>query len=376
MANLVWRYAAGQNTLQPAMPSGWQRMDPWAMAPSIQVSSGQAMARKTSNGLGYPLNLAATDGTQTFGGFTQYSFATDASGLVYIVAAGSAAGSNYYVPFASNTPVWTGGIFDPNDVTTGTPTGTLTAEIDTVVIGGTLGATDAYTISAAGLGSETYSGGSTSTTTVALGLQTQWASNPVLTAVAVATVSANTITLTGSTAGQALSLSVGKVSTSGTITLAIATPAVSATNAEIDTWTLATNPSTGDTFSLTITYPGSALGYLGNTLIVTATVGATATVAATTVLIKNAWNNNPQAAAYATATSTSTTVVLTAAVAGSAMSVKMTSSSATTTINGNSGATPQAPTVTSPAFGRNIANILAGAPGSHVLESTGYWAVY
>jgi len=369
MAVLAWRSAPGTNILQPAMPSGFQRMDPWAFAPSIQMSSGQAVARQTANGLGYPTNRAATDGTQIFGGFLAMSIATDASGFVYIVASGSSAGSNYYVPLASNAPVWTSGIFDPNDVSTGYTTGSLTAEVDTVVIGGTLGATDSYAIASSVAGAQAiYAGGNTNTSSVATELGDIWTSNPVLTSVATVAVSNNTITITGANPGYALGISVGKQSTSGTITLAQTTAPVAPQTAEVDTWTLSGTAPTANTgtFTLTITYPGSPLGYLGNTLAVTATMGATGTIAAATALIAAAWNANPQAAAYATATSTATTVVLTAVVSGSAMNVAMTTNTSTTITK----------TVTTPAFGRNITDIQnAGRPGAYVLQSTGYWAI-
>lgn len=371
MANLVFRQDPGANILQPAMPSGFQRMDPFAFAASIQITRGQAVARKTSNGLAYPLNLNASDGTQTFAGFSAYSLATDASGNIYLVAAGSSAGSNYYVPLATSAPVWTGGIFDPNDLITGYTSGTLTAEIDTVVIGGTVAANDVYEVnSILGGSAASYLSAGSSATTVATQLTSAWNADPALAAVATATSSNATMTITGvntaSYAGRPLGLTVGKTSTSGTITLANTTAGVSAQTAEVDTFTLSTNPTTGDVPALTITYPGSTNGYLGNTLAVPFTVGATQTVAAVTAGLKAAWNANPQAAAYATATSTSTTVVLTAVVSGSAMSVAFSST----------GSTTASKAVTTPAFGRNITDILAGAPGSHILQSSGYWAVY
>ena len=239
------------------------------------------------------------------------------------------------------------------------------AEIDTIVIGGTAGLTDSYS-AATGNHTVDVTAGSTALATIAAALNSAWNADPVAAALATSTVSNATMTLTGVTAGYPLNITVGKSSTSGTITLAQTTAPLSGQTTEVDTWTLTTNPSTGDTFTLTITYPGSPLGYLANTLAVVATVGSTQTVAAATVLIKNAWNANPQAAAYAVATSSATTVVLTAVVSGSKMSVVMTTSSATTTL---------AKTVTTPSFGRNISDILAGNPGAHIQYDTGYWSL-
>lgn len=93
----------------------------------------------------------------------------------------------------------------------------------------------------------------------------------------------------------------------------LTTAAAGTAVAEVDTVT-ATNPTTGDLYSV----------YQASTGIgVTVTVGATQTATATTTLLKNAWNANPAAVALATASGTAT-FILTAVTAGTPLNLTAT----------------------------------------------------
>jgi len=346
------RFDPGQ-ILMPAYPGPLNRLAPVGFGASLTITKGQAVARKTSDGLFYPLNLAATDGTQTFGGFSQYTFMTDANKLCYLLTSGTAAGS-FYGPGSTYMAIYTGGIFDPSDLITAA-TGTVTAEVDTITpTNPTTG--DIYTVGNASGDVASFTVGATQTATATVtGLTAAWNANPVLKALATASGTA-TLILTAKTAGQPLNLIAGVTGT-GTTALVITTPAVAAQTAEVDTFT-ATNPTTGDVYTLTATFPGL------QTRAISATVGATQTATAIDALLKAAWNADPILAAYATATGTAT-LILTGVNPGQTLSV------AGTVV----GTGTIAKVVTTPAFGRNIADILPGCPGARVLQPSGFWEV-
>ena len=126
--------------------------------------------------------------------------------------------------------------------------------------------------------------------------------------------------------------------------------------AEVDTFT-ATNPTTGDVYTITITNPDLT------TYSISATVGATQTAAAIDALLIAAWNADPVASAYATASGT-TTLIMTSVVPGNILNLSG-SVVGTGTI---------AKVVTTAASGRNINDILAGCPGATVLAN-GNWNI-
>lgn len=338
--------------LAPAFPSHLNRLSPSAYGASLTITRGQAMARKTSDGKLYPLNLAATDGTQIFAGFAQYACLTDASGVAYL--GGASAGANFFTPPNQYSAIWSGGIFNPDNLTTAA-TGTVTAEVDTITpTNPTTG--DIYSVTMAnGDGIEVTVGATqTATATVTL-LANAWNANPVLKALATTSGTA-TFILTGATKGQSLGLTASVVGT-GTVALVITTPAVDALKAEIDTFT-ASSPTTGDVYTLTITSPNLT------TRAVSATVGATQTATAIDALLIAAWNADPIASLYAVASGT-TTLILTSSNPGASMSIA----------GAVVGTGTIAKVVTAPAFGRNIADILPGNPGAHVDQTTGYWVL-
>ena len=352
------RFDPGQ-ILQYARPSGLNRKNPAAFAPSLTISRGQAMGRKISNDLCYPLNTAASDGTQTFVGFSEYALGTDANGLVYLTFGGSTAGASYLAVGSGYASLFSGGIFNPNDVYTAALGTSPVAEVDTITPAPTTASQgDVYTVSlASGVAAEFTCGATTTATAVVTGLAAAWNANPALVALAT-TSGTSTLILTAVNKGQALNLSVSCVGV-GAITKAITTAGVAGTQSEVDTWTLTTAPSTGDTFTLTWTQPNT------QTTTAVATVGSTATVAAATVLIAAAWNAVPALAQLATATSTSATVVLTAVIAGNAINAAMSTTSTSTTLS---------KATTKPALGQNIADIQLSRPGAYV-DVNGFWVI-
>lgn len=353
MATQTDRYDLGQ-ILQPALPSPLNRLSPVGMGASLTIAKGQALARKTTDGKFYPLNLAATDGTQLFGGFSQYSVATDSNGLVYKAFNGSSAVATWLSPPMTTADIWTGGIFDPTDLVTAA-TGTAVAEVDTITpTSPTTG--DIYTVSTPSGLEASFTVGATQTATATVtGLANAWNADPVLKALAT-TSGTTTFILTAVVAGQPLNLKTSAVGT-GTSALVITTAATSAQTAEVDTFT-PTSVTTGDVNTVTITYPGL------QTRAVSATVGATATATAITTLLKAAWAADAIASAYATATGT-TTFILTSAFPGNTMNL------AGSVVG--TGTLPKV--VTTPGFGRNINDLLAGNPGAHLLQPTGYWEI-
>jgi len=344
-----FRFDPGQ-ILQPALPSPLNRLEPAAFGASLTIAKGQALAQKTSDAKLYPLNLAATDGTQIFVGFSQYPVVTDASGNVQYFFSGTATGINFFAPPTQSAGIYTGGIFDPRDLITATA-GTAVAEVDTITpTNPTTG--DIYSVTTPnGDGVEVTVGATqTATATVTL-LANAWNANPVLKALAT-TSGTSTLILTAVTPGVALGLKAASVGT-GTVALVITTAAVALAQGEVDTFT-ATNPTTGDVYTITATLPN------GTTKAISATVGATQTATAIDALLIAAWNADPAAAAIATASGT-TTLILTAP-AGATLNL------AGTVV----GTGTIAKVVTTPATGRKLSDILPGCPGARVLSS-GFW---
>ena len=302
----------------------------------------------------YPLNIAATDGTQTFGGFSQYDCATDSSGNVFLVTGGTAAGTSYFAAPSQYSDMYTGGIFNPNDLSTAA-TANEVAEVDTITpTNPTTG--DIYSVTTAGGDSAAFTVGGTQTATATVtGLKNAWNSNPVLVGLATASGTA-TLILTAVTKGSPLNLTATAVGT-GTVALVITTAAVAGLQGEVDTFTPA-NPTTGDVYTLTLTSGGL------QTTAANFTIGATQTATAASAGLIAAWNANPTLAAVATASGTAT-VILTGVNVGSTFSVAG-SVVGTGTIS---------KVTTTPAFGRNLADILPGAPGLRILQPEGYWQV-
>lgn len=355
MANAEFRLDPGQ-TLQPAETSYMNRKAPHAFGPSLNILKGQAMGKKTSDNKLYPLNIVASDGTQTFYGFSEYSLGTDASGNVFFVFGGSTAAATFYGLQTGYSSVYTGGVFTPNDVFTAA-TGTPVAEVDTVTPAGTITAADNFVIELPGGNTVNFVAvsGSVTPTNIVTGLKASWAADPVAAALATASGTA-TLVLTAVTAGSPMNLTTYCEGV-GTFVKVITTPAVAAQQAEVDTFTLAGTIATGDVYTATITYPNNT------TKAVTATVGATTTATAIDLLLIAAWNGDPQTADYATASGTAT-FILTGTKAGSALSVVITSSGAGTITK----------VVTKAAFGASLADIQISRPGAYV-QPNGRWAI-
>lgn len=353
MSTNEFRFDASQ-ILQPAQPSPLNRTAPVKFGASLTIAAGQAVGRKTSDSAMYPLNPIATDGTQIFAGFNHMALATDASNKVYYTFGGTSGAPSVFSPAGMMSDIYTGGIFHPDDIVTAA-TGTPIAEVDTITpTSPTTG--DIYTVSTPSGVEASFTVGATQTAAATVtGLTNAWNADPILKALATASGS-TTFILTATTKGEPLNLTASAVGT-GTTALVITTPAVSAQQGEVDTFT-ATNPTTGDVYTITINYPN------GTTHAVSATVGSTQTATAIDTLLIAAWNADSVAAAYATATGT-TTFILTAVVPGSAMNV-------TGAVVGTG---TVAKVVTKTALGKNINDILSGAPGARILQPTGYWEI-
>ena len=351
--------------LRPAQPSAFEKLSPWKMGPSLTIKSGQAMARKSADGKAYPLNVAATDGTQIFGGFSEAPFTTDSLGNVnFTFTAGTPTG--WLNPPSNYAAVWTGGIFNPFDLLTA-GTGSPAAEVDTVTIGGTIAVGDTFAVNSSAAGdAAVFTATATTTTNVVAGLTSAWNANPALASVgtAVAT-SATVMTVTGVKSGAPLGITVGKTSTSGTIVDAITTSASAGSAVEIDTFTFGTAvPSIGDTFTLTATFPNLSTQAVS----FTATAASYANVASG---LAAAWNTASGTYPWTTskvalATPTSTTTVLTGTYFGQPLNVVATTTSTSTVVT---------KTVTTPASGCNLSDILPGNPGAHILQPNGFWEI-
>lgn len=340
------------NMLTPAQYPNDARQDAAAFGASLTILAGQALGRKTSDNLLYPLNTAASDGTQTFVGFSMYDIQTDASKNVYYLNGGTAAANFRQLPF-STAAIWVSGIFDPQDLITSTA-GAATAEVITVTpTNPTTG--DIYTVEAPNGVAASFTVGATQTAAATVtGLKNSWNSDPYLTTLGTASGS-GTFIVTAATGGRSMGLTASAVGT-GTTALVVTTPAVAGRAGEKDTFTPA-NPTTADVYTLTLTLPDLT------TKAISATVGATQTAAAISALLIAAWNADPVASAYATASGTST-VVLTAVNLGSSLSIAG-SVVGTGTIS---------KATTTAATGRAIADIIGGAPGARVLHN-GFWQI-
>lgn len=342
--------------LQPFQPSPLNRRNPAKFAASLNIVKGQAMGLQTSTDTVLPLNRAASDGTQTFYGFSEYSLGTDAAGLVYLTFGGSSAGPSYLAIGSGYSSLWTGGIFNPNELTTAA-VGTPVAEVDTFTASSpTTG--DIYQVILPDGAVVQATVGSTQTATgITTLLKAAWAANPAAVAVATATGTA-TLILTAVAPGVLLGLTAA-VAPGGTGTFAkvITTPAVAAQQAEIDTFTPAGSITTGDVYTLTITYASSA------THAVSFTVAGTTTAAAVSAGLIAAWNGDGQAAQLATATGTNT-VVLTGAIVGNTMSIAGTVAGSGTISK----------VVTKVAYGQSLADIQASRPGAYLIPN-GCWSI-
>lgn len=349
----TFRFDPGASILVPALPDPANVLSPVRFGVSLTLPRGQSLGRKTSDGLAYPFNKDATDGTQNWMGFNQVAGSTDSAGNFYKFT-GGAGGNTFYDAGIEYGQMYTGGVFDPVKVFT-SAAGTAVAEVDTITpTNPTTG--DIYSVITQGGDAISFTVGATQTATATVtGLKAAWNANPVTAALATASGTA-TLILTGKTLGQALNLTASAIGT-GTTALVVTTPAADGQGAEVDTFT-ATNPTTGDVYTLTINTPG------GVAKTISATVGATQTATAIDALLVAAWNADPVANAYAVASGT-TTLILTSAIPGNVMNVTG-SVVGTGTI---------AKVVTTPAFGRNLADVQASRPGAYLLQPYGYWRI-
>ena len=355
MFTQTYYFAPGAQILVPALSPGKALLTPMAFGPSLTIPRGQAIGIKTSNKLAYAFNKDASDGTQNFAGFNQVSGATDSNGMFYPVFSGTPAGIDFYATGLGYSPVFTSGIFDPQLLLT-SPAGTPTAEVDTVTpTNPTTG--DVYTVTTPTGLQATFTVGSTQTAAaVVTGLAASWNANPDLVAIAT-TSGTGTLILTGATKGVPLNLVAGvDAGGTGTVALVITTAAVTGQSSGVITITPTGTVTTGDVWTLTITWPNAT------THTVTATVGSTATAAAIVALLTTAWNNDGIAAGIATATG-STTLILTATQVGNIPPV--------TSAVAGTGTVSQS--TTTPAYGRNIADIQISRPSAYILQPYGFW---
>lgn len=327
------------------------RMDAVVWGANLTITKGQAGGIKTSDQKMYPLNVAATDGTQLFKGFAKMSFKTDANGMVFY---GPSTTPSFRTGPWSTSAIYKSGIFDPMDLQTAA-TGTPVAEVDTFTPA-TPTAGDVIGVNTpGGIGVQIIVGTSPSATTITTQLKNAWNSDASCTNLATATGTA-TFILTAVTAGVPLNL-VPTIVGTGTFTKVVTTAAVSAAQGEVDTFTPTGSVTTGDVW--TLTYTNGAL----QTFTITQTVGSTATATAISGLLIAAWNADPVLSTIATASGTST-VILTAAYPGQPLGV-----TAAVVGTGTVGSA-----VTKAAAGRSISDILPGAPGSRVLHN-GFWEI-
>lgn len=300
MSTQEFRFDPAQ-ILQPAQSSPYNRQAAARFGANLNLTRGQCLGEKTSDGKQYPLNPAATDGTQTFSGVLGYSLATDANGNPYFVYGGTAAGSTFYTPPQNYAPLWTGGVFDPNDLFTVPPTTTVgTAEVDTFTPTGTVTVGDIYNILLPnGSTVSTTAMANPTATTMSNQLRAAWALNPFAVSLGAVT-GTSTFIVTASTTGTPLSLT-PTFSGVSTLVKIVTTAAVSGFAAQVTTITPAGSVTTGDVY--TVSVPDGAG--------VSITVGATQTAAGAVTLLLAAWKANPVLVALATATG-STTFILTA----------------------------------------------------------------
>lgn len=345
-------FGAGSQVLYPAYPSPFNRTIDAGFGASLTIPKGMALGKKTSDNRCYPLNKLAADGTQNFVGFNGYSLQTDGSGNIYYTWGSTPAEGTFFTIGPCNSLVWTGGIFRPEDVLTAA-TGTPVAEVDTFTPA-TVTTTDINIITLPSGAQISFTIGGTATAAAAVtGLKAAWAANAE--AVALGTTSGTgTLIITAATPGVALGLASSVIGT-GTLTKAVTTPASYAAQSEVDTFT-PTTVTTGDVNTITINYPNAL------TSSISFTVGATATATAAANGLRAAWNASPAAAQYGTASGTATFVVT--GQVGSAMNL-------TSSVVGT-GTLPKS--VTTIAYGQNIADIQLSRAAAYVLEN-GYWSI-
>ena len=346
MATQEFRFDPSQ-ILQPAQPSHLTRLDVMPLGPSLNITRGQAMARKTSNGKFYPMNRAASDGTQIFAMLAQYTLSSDPNGNVYMSSGTGSGAVNFWTPAFAYANGYTGGIFDPREITTSPLGVSPVAEIDTATPTGTVTAGDTWGISnASGVGVEVFANSTATVAAFITQMVSAWNDEADTAAIATASGTSTVLTLTAVKSGSPLNLtSTATAASSFAPNFVVATPATSGAQAEVDTFTFGGTIATGDVYTATITYGG------GQTHPVTFTVGATTTAAAVDAGLIAAWNGDGAAANYATASGTGT-FILTGSTIGSALNVAVTSTGAGTVSK----------VVTNPATGTNIADILPALP--------------
>jgi hypothetical protein len=225
MATQTFTFSPGTGILTPVEMPQDARQDAAQFGPSLTITRGQALARKTSDNLLYALNTGASDGTQTFVGFAAYSFKTDASSKVFFVTGSDAAAASVFAMPNSTAAIYTGGTFDPQDLTT---KGTPVAELDTFTPGGTITTGDVNTITYTAPDTTataiSFTVGATATAAaVVTGLIAAWNANATLAALGTAG-GTSTFTVTGLTSGNALNLA-SAVTGVGTLTKAVTTAA-------------------------------------------------------------------------------------------------------------------------------------------------------
>lgn len=204
------------NILQPVQSPEDARQDAVRWGPSLTVLKGMAVGKKTADGLCYPMVPGASDGTQNFVGFAMFSFVTDASSNVF-QAVSIAAAASYRLSAFTTTPIYTIGIFDPQDLTTkATPTGEVdtftpatvtTGDVNVVTFSGLPGApqTASFTV-----------GATQTATAVVTGLTAAWNANPTLKALGTAS-GTTTFIVTSVNTGTPLNLT-SAVTGTGTLT--------------------------------------------------------------------------------------------------------------------------------------------------------------
>jgi hypothetical protein len=190
--------------LQPVQAPGDARQDAVAWGPSLTVRAGAAVGIKTSDKLAYPYDADLTNGRELCVGFSMYAFTTDADGKVYYAetAAAGVRGGPW-----NTSPIWKGGIFDPEDLFTDP---SPVAQVDTFTPGGTIEVGDIFTLTATGKDGHTAAVSFTATATtaanVAAGLVAAWnaSTDPLHTGItATGTV---TVILTADNAGTAFTV--------------------------------------------------------------------------------------------------------------------------------------------------------------------------
>lgn len=206
MATQIFDFQPGTNILTPVQMPQDARMDAADFAPSLTFVAGQALGRKSSDNLLYPLVSGASDGTQTFVAFAAMSVKTDANGKIYAVTGSDTAVAHPFAMPMSTAPIYTKGTFDPKDLTTRSVTA---QQVDTFTPGGTIEVGDIFTLTYTAPDLQTTSVSFTATATtaanVSAGLIAAWNANATLAAVATAS-GTSTVVLTAVRAGDVFSV--------------------------------------------------------------------------------------------------------------------------------------------------------------------------